>query len=113
MKFREYLELNEAKEQNLDIDGVAGKMRVVFVPKGGKTQNPNKTADKPTVLFYDLRHRNAPEWKKNGQFISSYFASSLVDEPKGGLNLDSGEKDWGVDSKNMSKVFKWLKKMKI
>lgn len=59
------------------------------------------------VEFYDARHPTNGD-PISGQFIASYYLSTLLDRSSGsGLNLDGGVPDWQVDGKSMDDVMTW------
>lgn len=66
------------------------------------------------VAFYDATaRRDVAQWVKHGQFVSSYYLSTLMtdreDLSEGGLCLDGGNADvWTVPAESMRTVFKWL-----
>jgi hypothetical protein len=93
----------------VDIDGIAGPLRAVWVskdsPEEAARKNPLLVNDKPTVEFYDLRGKQTPNGTYTG---ASYNADELLDV-KGGLNLNIGVKDWKVPLESMSNVKAWIK----
>lgn len=61
--------------------------------------------DRPTVEFYDPSYPD-PSFADRGQFISSYYARTLL---MGGLGLrlhDAAE--WSIDSNTMSQIRTWV-----
>ena len=60
----------------------------------------------PVVQFFDARYPHNPL----GQFVSSYFLSSLLhgSSKHSGLLLDTGSPDWCIDQKDMKEVCQWL-----
>jgi hypothetical protein len=93
----------------LDINGVAGPMRVLFVPKGEPSPH-HKSSENQTdsvVEFYDSRYPHTPD----GQFISRYYASTLL-EDEGmchGMDLYGGEKDWKINGPEIELVRGWVR----
>lgn len=76
----------------------------------------NKVAPQPQpiVRFYDMTHAEDPHYantsiKNTGQFVSSYFASTLMERPTGGLDLMGHEPAWKIDARAMDKVRAWIK----
>ena len=66
----------------------------------------------PTVQFYDMTHADAPaktSFKDKGQFVSSYYAATLMEHPRGGLDLHGGEQAWQIDGHSMDQVRVWIK----
>lgn len=61
--------------------------------------------DDPLVEFYDSR-RSAKDFGPRGQFVSRYYASTLMarQKPVAGLLLDTGSPDWTVSPAGMRKV---------
>lgn len=94
--------------KRLDVMGViSNPIRVLLVPAGEKRPNhPNVEHSKEdTVEFYDLRYMHTPD----GQFISSYYASILLEGSyKTGLDMYGGEPDWKISARTKSMVFDWI-----
>ena|SRR5579875_3077543 len=64
----------------------------------------------PIVHFYDRRYNSSG----NGQFISSYYLSTLLHkDTKNGLCLQGGVPDWNISSASMSSVVSWLEEFAI
>ena len=64
------------------------------------------------VEFYDTRFPHT----KHGQFISRYFAKTLIGECEysygdisNGMNLDGGIPSWTISAKNGQAVVDWIK----
>jgi hypothetical protein len=93
----------------LDINGVAGPMRVLFVPKGEPSPNHKNSENKTdsVVEFYDGRYPHTPE----GQFISRYYVGTLLEsEGSGrGLDLNGGVPNWKVYGTTMDMVRDWVR----
>jgi hypothetical protein len=85
-----------------------GRFNVVYVPA---EDTPEGKKFGPTVKFYDGRaDRSVPQWADHGQFVSSYYLSTLLEHGEGGLCLDGGNRDvWTLDADQMKAVTKWLK----
>ena len=48
-------------------------------------------------------------FEDEGQFVSRYFVSTIVDHTMGsGLNLDGGIPEWSIDGISMDNVVNWL-----
>ncbi len=61
--------------------------------------------DEPIVSFYDARY----DFTEYGQFTGgSYYVSTLMENPEGGLCLHGGVPDWNVNAAGMKKVMQWL-----
>lgn len=65
---------------------------------------PAATENQPLVEFYDRRYPHTPD----GQFVSRYYESTLLERMDLGLNLDGGIPDWRIDSVAMIVVRAWL-----
>ena len=64
--------------------------------------------DKPIAEFYDNRYPHT----EFGQFVSSYYVSTLLDGSTGGLCLDGGNADsWTVSADDMMLVRAYLRAM--
>jgi hypothetical protein len=95
--------------QRIDIKGVAGPMRVLFVPAGEVSPNfqnvePKKSA---TIEFYDGRYSHTPD----GQFISSYYVFTLMehkDKQPIGLDLMGDVPNWKIDGRTFALVSDWM-----
>jgi hypothetical protein len=62
----------------------------------------------PIVQFFDRRFN----FSENGQFISSYYISTLInDNKKNGLCLQGGVPDWTISAASMTLVVSWLKEI--
>ena len=59
----------------------------------------------PMVEFYDRRHMHTPR----GQFVTRYYAHTLLDRPIGGLTLDGGVPAWTVGADDMRLVLAYLR----
>jgi len=82
---------------------------VVIVRKGdryGLDDCLTWDSDNPGVEFYDVRHKHTPF----GQFVSRYFAKTLLCPPCiGGLDLTSFRMGWEVSAEGMDTVRAKLK----
>lgn len=100
-----------------NLDGRRFRVQIVWdKPAGGTTydEEGNEVPEKfqPIVEFYDMTHANDPKYRsfKNGQFVSSYYASTLVErEPHMGLDLYGGEPVWQIDWRSMDMLIDWIK----
>ena len=64
---------------------------------------------KPLVEFYDYRHRNDKEWKR-GQFVSRYYAGTLLKHDLNfGLLLYGDSPEWTVSADYMREILAWLR----
>ena len=69
----------------------------------------------PTVEFYDMTRAKDPKianssFKDYGQYVSSYYAATLMDHPMHvGLDLYGGERLWVIDGDSMDTVLAWIK----
>lgn len=71
----------------------------------GLDGKPEPPKPEPGVDFYDLTV------DPSGQFVSGYFASTLVDrEPGVGLDLQSGVPEWIIDGETMDRLIPWIKR---
>lgn len=77
-----------------------------LVKKGNVLMGGEKhTAAAPIIEFYDNRY-----WfTQFGQFISSYYVGTLLQEPLTGLALDGCVPEWFIDSDSCYLITKWLK----
>lgn len=63
----------------------------------------------PIVEFFDARYNHT----EHGQFVSSYFLSTLNERGTDfegqsfGINLDGGSQDWYVTGENVDDVLGW------
>ena len=85
-----------------------GKQFKVVLEFGGREHSQT---DRPTpvVRFYDMDQDK--EKFPDGQFISSYYASTLTGEhaARTPLDLDSGIPSWTVDAEATDQVIAWLR----
>jgi hypothetical protein len=59
----------------------------------------------PIVQFFDRRYN----FSENGQFVSSYYISTLINrDKKDALCLQGGVPDWNISAASMSLVVSWL-----
>lgn len=83
--------------------------RVKVIRKGEKYGIFTHEKDDPLVEFWDLHQANQKCWGPDGQFVSRYYRSTLLDGDSGaGLDLQGGVPAWKVDSEAMDKVRDWL-----
>lgn len=76
---------------------------VVVVPPGaayGLDDCLTNDTGKPMVEFYDTRYPHT----EHGQFVSRYYASTLLPWEGTGLNLDGGIPDWQLDAPAMKEA---------
>lgn len=65
--------------------------------------------NRPLVEFYDYRHRNDADWKR-GQFVSSYYADTLLEhDPNFGLALYGASPAWTVSAESMREILEWIR----
>jgi hypothetical protein len=92
----------------LDVAGVAGLIRAVYIPKGQTSPNfPEKAISDSLVEFYDLRYAHTPD----GQFTGGrYYVKTLLasDSEFHGLNLNGGVEAWKIDADAYQLVKSWL-----
>lgn len=63
--------------------------------------------DKGTLVeFYDKRYEHEIV---RGQFVSRYYASTLLDSGCNGLALDGGVPEWTVSADGMEQVLHYIK----
>ena len=94
----------------IEVDGVAGKIRVIFTKKETLEANFEHLgpAKEHLVSFYDLRYAHTPD----GQFTGRrYCVSTLLEHSAQGVGLIlyGGVPDWTVEGKEMDKVRNFLK----
>lgn len=80
----------------------------VKLVKAGETYGLNNTlrADKPIVEFFDSRHPQG----LHGQFISRYYADTLLAHPdEHGLLLDGGSPDWSITKEGVALVKEFIR----
>lgn len=73
---------------------------------------------RPMVEFYDATYDTQKSWdfdpvtKGRGQFISRYFAETLLETPfNSGLCLHGGKEDvWSIDGTTMGEILAWAVK---
>lgn len=95
------------KIEMLDIENSQGvPFRVVYIPAGVSCPHcaDSYCDGENRVEFYDRRYDLTP----NGQFISAYFASTIVNKPVGGIDLAGGVADWKIDTRAMFHVWSWV-----
>ena len=76
---------------------------VAIVRKGdnyGRKKCLTHDKDEPLIEFYDARYDFGPE----GQFVSRYYAKTLLEGENNGLCLDGGFREWDVDAENFEIV---------
>ena len=69
---------------------------------------------RPLVEFYDGRFTD--KFGERGQFISRYYASTLLDDcvrlGQRGLILDGGVAEWKIDGPTMAGILRWIDRNK-
>jgi len=93
----------------LDVSGVAGLIRAVYIPKGQASPNypESKALSDSLVEFYDLRYPHTAD----GQFTGGrYYVSTLLasDSEFHGLNLNCGVEAWKIGADSYQLVRSWL-----
>jgi hypothetical protein len=101
-------------------NGRSWRVRIVWdKPTGGLHFDyaGDKVPEKlqPTVEFFDLHHANDlkyPSFLKNGQFVGSYYASTLVGEHVhgDGLDLHGSVPVWQLSGDTMNMLIHWIKR---
>ena len=82
-------------------------VRIVFRGEGyGLNDVIIHDSETPLVEFYDNRHA---KFKPRGQFVSRYYASTLLERKNGALALDLGIPEWTVSAEEMTAVRKYIK----
>lgn len=84
------------------------KFNVRVVNKGDKYGRDfclTHDESKPLVEFYDSRYPHT----EFGQFVSRYYAETLLSGEDDGLCLDGGVPAWTVSKEDMDTVREWLK----
>lgn len=61
----------------------------------------------PMVEFYDTRH----EHTDYGQFVSRYYASTLLEHEPAMLRLDTGVPSWHIGEDCMARITDWLRQI--
>lgn len=103
-----------------NLEGRRFRVQIVWDQAAGGTAydaEGNEVVEKlqPIVQFYDMTHANDPKYarssfKDKGQFVSSYYASTLVERPAHtGLDLYGGEPLWQIDWRSMDMIIGWIK----
>jgi hypothetical protein len=95
--------------KHVDITGSQGTpLRAVFIPVGEAPNYPpdnEKGYTEDLVEFYDRSHDFTPD----GQFITCYYASTLLGRPTGsGLDLMGYVPDWKIDGRTLQLVLDWI-----
>ena len=82
-------------------------VRLVFAgDKYGLDFKLTHAEEDPLVEFYDARF----EHTVYGQFVSRYYARTLLErEPGTGLNLDGGVAEWSISSAAYLRVLLWVR----
>lgn len=63
------------------------------------------------VEYYDAAYAGTDGFDPHGQFVSSYYASTLLERtaPETGINLEGGVPSWSVDAAAQAHVTDWLR----
>jgi len=89
------------EENQMKID----KFNLRIVRKGdGYGLGLTHTKDEPMVEFYDSRYPHT----EFGQFVSRYYASTLLERKHNGLCLDGGSPGWSVSENDMNIARAWI-----
>jgi hypothetical protein len=94
--------------QQVDVTSIHGiPFRVVYIPQGTASKNyPSVNTDRgPLVEFYDRRWAHTPD----GQFVSRYYASTMLAHSSDGLCLHGEVSAWVVDAATVQLVVAWLR----
>lgn len=76
----------------------------VIMENRGESEKSKYSLNEPVVKFYDMRYPDFnidSDGDKIGQFVSSYYASTINDG-FGGINLQGGEPTWQVSNEFMT-----------
>jgi hypothetical protein len=92
----------EKTRENIMLKVDKFNVRVVFRGEGyGVNDVIIHDDETPLVEFYDSRHTRI---NPRGQFVSRYYASTLLEGKNRGLALDGGVPEWTVSAKDMETV---------
>lgn len=61
------------------------------------------------VHIYDDRFHNSPDWKEFGQFVSSYYTSTILSHGNNGINLHGGVPSWTLSAENVAAIKEFIK----
>lgn len=105
---------NAASERFINIQNAAGRrFHVRAVLRGdryGLNDCLTHDEDKPMIEFYDLTYANQKIWDERGQFVSRYYAETLLEgDTSRGLCLNGGVPGWSVDAAAMNLVLAFAK----
>lgn len=98
------LQINLLYQHSTRID----RFRIALLPAGslwGMTFS--RVIDKPTVAFFDTSVDFPLSEYPSGQYISSYYAETLL-QCNGGLMLDADVPEWKLDARDMWELKEWL-----
>lgn len=85
-------------------------VRIVFTGEGyGVNDCIVNEEREPLVEFYDDRYHSKRANHNRGQFVSRYYASTLLEGKNRGLCLDGGVREWTVSAEDMEIVREHLK----
>ena len=65
-------------------------------------------SDDPLVEFYDAE-QSVKKFGPMGQFVTRYYASTLLEKPFAALALDLGIPEWTVNAEEAKVVSAWLR----
>lgn len=92
---------------HLDVTAANGvPFRVTIHPNGRNRFDSLVENHGAIVAFSDLRF--VEKFGPDGQFVSSYYTTDLLERSGYGLNLDGGIDDWTVDADTMNLVRAWV-----
>lgn len=102
-------------ENVLRVTNLKGRnFNVKLVKKGDRHgRNDCLVHDKtdPLVQFYDETYTKG--FTELGQFVASYYASTLLDRGRYELSLDTSIPEWTVSASNMVDIQNWLKENQV
>jgi hypothetical protein len=85
---------------------VVNQLGVPFNVKVSKRKGELEKKYGVIVEFYDARFIEG--FTKYGQFVSGYYAKTMLEHGANGLALDCGIDDWQVSSENMQAIIDWM-----
>lgn len=82
---------------------------VKYVAKGEmRAHGELHDKDDPIIEFYDARRAGA-QFGEHGQYIASYYLSSLAERQSGsGLQLHGAVPSWAIDGESMDAIMSWI-----
>ena len=92
-------------------EGISFNVKIIKKwDKYGKDDSLTYDGNVPLVEFYDARYAEDGRFDPEGQFVSRYYKSTLLEHnTQYALNLQGGVPDWIVPSWEMEKVINWIK----